>query len=285
MDNEPHIVSPNNNQNSQHNPDSNAKPNPQVVQQSVAPSKLPTQISQPTLTSASQNSQVIGVNPDSQVINSTKSNKKSFLVAISVLVVVGGIVVFLVAHGTNNHSNPSQAKTASSSKASTANLKSYTSSSKIYSLSYPSSWTLNKQPVQKSSTDPFPLADPNATQLIPPEYIDGNSFSNAVIIEAYTTNDTTKVLKTFAPSIDQSQIKASMINGYQSMFVEEETAGNENSASSTQDTYAITNNDTTLLIKFTVKQGGNAASGVKAFDATSELPQVTSIINSIKFAN
>jgi hypothetical protein len=223
-----------------------------------------------------------------------KSNQNGFgaiaaLLIVVVIIVIGlvGWLVYRNQHQTTPANAVAAAKTAStSSQTTTQSTKTYTDPGKLYSVSYPGTWTTTSSRINADSA--IALADPNLSLLVPvnaPPTSTQSASPNGVDIIAFSTSDTQAALTQRTFGDNKPTPKSLTVNGYSALYQQDIAANPKQLPTYTDDQYAITHDGVTLVFEFREKQGSNAASSSFTFNVTSTVPAFTAIVQSVKFLN
>ncbi|OVE78816.1 hypothetical protein BVY00_01735 [bacterium G20] len=214
-----------------------------------------------------------------------RKNQQGFNTVERLLIlIIAGLVGFIgwyVYH--NKHNSRSTSNIASSTQAAGAN-KTYTDGSKTYTLSYPSTWTTTKyKPGNAASV--APLLDPMETVFIPansPAVGSNLSTPNTVGVIIFKSSDTKAILSAYLTGDGTTTPQNLTINGYSAMY--QQAISTRFAPTYTDDVYAVTHNDITLLFQFREKQGSDSV-GALAFDATGSAADYTALVKSVIFLN
>jgi len=205
-----------------------------------------------------------------------------FAFIVLLLVVVAGGLVYKNHH--DNYTLKAQAaKTAATSKF-------YIDPTKIYSLTYPSSWAVTSSVggYPKDATYPPYISEyierANFTSPDAPIYYD--SAKNGIVINVYRTADTTTLLGQTYPQ-EQGTIPENLtINGYPAVYYQEVQNASLNL---TAEVYGVTHNGVTVTFYFIEKRAAiNAtqnAPAQPAFNETNLVPAFNTLVKSVKFLN
>lgn len=222
-----------------------------------------------------------------------KNNQKGFsaieaimLVVIVALIGAVGWMVYKDRHKTTvttTTTQPTKTSSTPTSQQPTANTTTYTDSSKLFTISYPTSWAVDESAINAET--PYPLANKKRVKLTPPnspKSSDGVT-PNAVFVIAFKTSDIQGVLSHNSFGDKQTSTQSLTINGYQALYNQDISTGATESPTYTEDQYVVTNNGATLLVTFREKEG--SYNSVPAFDVTSTVPDFTALVKSVKFLN
>lgn len=157
--------------------------------------------------------------------------------------------------------------------------KTYTDKAGIYTVTYPTAWTVTPDDAINLSIQ-APLVDPVILTFTPPAPSDSGFGANGQFELIAFKQDPLTILNDAKTLNAPITPKAVQVDGY-SAYYEQEV--NNSPPSYTDDKYAIYHNGVTIFVTFRVQQGSNSV--VQGYDESSELPQFNSIINTIKFLN
>lgn len=225
-----------------------------------------------------------------------KNDQKGFsaveavmLVVIVALIGTVGWMVYKNQHKTavtTTTTQPTQTSSSSASRQPVSNTTTYTDSSKLFTISYPTSWAVDESAINAET--PYPLANKKRVELTPPnspKSSDGVT-PNAAFVIAFKTNDTQGVLSNNSFGDKQISVQNLTINGYKALYNQDISTGATQSPTYTEDRYAVTNNGITLLFSFREKQGAyEGVSSVPSFDTANTVPDFTALVKSVKFLN
>ena len=171
-----------------------------------------------------------------------------------------------------------------------SNTKTYTDPSKIYSVSYPSSWIVYQASGQGAQT-PAPVIDKQAVTFTPPDSPKiGPNESNAIDISAYQSSDASAILKFNQSGNSNTSPQSLTINGYPALYQQFIESGSSSSTTYTDDWYVVTHNGVTIAFWFRDKQDAvtypaTPQNNTPAFDDSSIVPAFTTFVKSVKFLN
>ncbi|HET9098250.1 MAG TPA: hypothetical protein VFN51_01390 [Candidatus Saccharimonadales bacterium] len=230
------------------------------------------------------------------------NNQKGFtavegLILLFILIIIGavGYMVYHDDHKTKTatvSTTAAKTSTATSSKTQKqATTKTYTDSSKTYTLSYPTSWTESEQGTGDLVGVTYNLLDTTSGIFIPPNTspISTNpSVPNSIHVTAFKTTDIKGLLSQYVTGDGNTTPQQLTINGYQAYYQKDTSTSSSNGY--TDDDYAVTNNGVSVVFQFRVQQDAISYSAspkdnVPAFNDSNVVPAFTSFVKSIKFLN
>jgi Tfp pilus assembly protein PilV len=225
---------------------------------------------------------------------------------LAVLIGLSGWYVYHTEHKTSANTSSKTSKTTP-----IASMLTWTDPSKLYTLNYPSNWTVQQSTGSFQVLIDFTSADtPNATYFIPAnspsnsgsylsQDLNKSAEPNEVTVSAYTTSGTQDVLLDESFGNEQTPPQNLTINGYPALYDQDiltstgaqaqyqadlNTPGISNAtvpATFTTDRYTVTHDGVTVFFIFTEQEG--SSNNQTAFNATSTVPEFTSLVNSIRF--
>ena len=215
------------------------------------------------------------------------------VVLVLVIVALVGVVGFMVYknhHKSTGATSSTSAKSGNTSKKTAsdpyAGWNNYTDTAKLYSVKYPSDWTVSNSAVHADTAST--LADQKQAAYAAPN--PSNASPTEVSVLAYTTSNLQSVMSQYSFGDKPTTPQSTTINGYQALYGQDiETGSTGTNPTYTVDHYAVTHNGVTLLFSFREQQGDDenvgtpSASG--AYDHTSVTPQFTKLVKSVRFLN
>jgi cytoskeletal protein RodZ len=209
------------------------------------------------------------------------------IIVVIFLLGLAGWYIYHVNHRTTTTNTTNNSKTSGSAptQPQTAS-RTYTDNAKVYSVSYPEDWTVSQQ----SFGDNIPATplDTKVVKFTPNDAPDistvkssGVAQQNSVSIFAFKSSDTKSLLDSWITGDKQSTPQNMSINDYSATY---QQSSSTTAPTYTDDVYAITHNNETLVFTFREKQGTDGT-GTPAFNATNTVPAFMALVKSVKFLN